>query len=175
MSSAKQRPIMGLGPRSRKSLKKNLTLPTVLVPYNLEAETNISTDASSYGLGAVLLQKFGTLWKPVAFASKSMTQTECHNAQIEKEALAITWACERFSVYVLGRRFIIETDHKPLIPLLGSKNLDSLPPRVFRLRLCLARLDYSIVHVPGKLLYTADALSRAPLASTESSSTTWQD
>ena len=103
-----------------------------------------------------------------------MTQTERHYAQIEKEALAITWACERFSVYVLGRRFIIETDHKPLIPLLGSKNLDSLPPRVLRFRLRLTRFDYSIVHVPGKLLYMADALSRAPVASTESSSTSWQ-
>ena len=166
------------GPDQEKAfddVKKELTLPTVLVPYNLEAETKISADASSYGLGAVLLQKCGALWKPVAFASKSMTQTERHYAQIEKEALAVTWACERFSVYVLGRRFIIETDHKPLIPLLGSKNLDSLPPRVLRFRLRLTRFDYSIVHVPGKLLYTADALSRAPVASTESSSTSWQD
>ena len=150
------------GPDQEKAfgdVKKELSLPTVLVPYNLEAETKISADASSYGLGAVLLQKCRTLWKPVAFASKSMTQTERHYAQIEKEALAITWACERFSVYVLGRMFIVEIDHKPLIPLLGSKNLDSLPPRVLRFRLRLTRFDYSIVHVPGKLLYMADALS----------------
>ena len=58
-------------------------------------------------------------------------------------------------------KFLIETDHKPLIPLLGTKHLDSLPPRVLRFRLRLARFDYSIQHVPGKLLYTADTLSRS--------------
>ena len=59
---------------------------------------------------------------------------------------------------------LIETDHKPLIiPLLGSKHLDDLPPRILRFRLRLARVDYSI----GKLLYTADALSRAPRSTME--------
>ena len=57
---------------------------------------------------------------------------------------------------------MIESDHKPLIPLLGSKNLDMLPPRILRFRLRLARYNYSITHVPGKLLYTADTLSRVP-------------
>ena len=57
----------------------------------------------------------------------------------------------------------METDHKPLIPLLGKANLDSLPPRILRFRIRLSRFDYSISHVPGKFLYTADALSRAPL------------
>ena len=62
--------------------------------------------------------------------------------------------------------------HKPLIPLLGPKNFDSLPPRGLQFCLRLARLDCSIVHVPVKLLYT----QRAPVlvASTESSSTSWQ-
>ena len=68
-------------------------------------------------------------------------------------------------MYVLGKQFSIETDHKPLVPLLGSKNLDSLPPRVLCFRLRLARFDYSIEHVPGKHLCTADTLSRAPIAS----------
>ena len=49
-----------------------------------------------------------------------------------------------------------------LVPLLGEKNLDNLPPRILRFRLRLARFDYSIQHIPGKLMYTADALSRAP-------------
>ena len=95
-----------------------------------------------------------------------MSPTEKRYAQIEKEALAITWACEKFSIYVLGRKFIIETDHKPLIPLLKSKHLDILPPRIVRFQLRLAKFDYHVCHVPGKLLFTADALSRAPLPET---------
>ena len=91
-----------------------------------------------------------------------MSETERRYAQIEKEALAVTWACEKFSDYILGRSFHIESDHKPLIPILSTKHLDQLPPRVLRFRLRLAKFDYSIEHVPGKLLYTADALSRAP-------------
>lgn len=126
------------------------------------AELKLSADASSYGLGAVLLQKVDSDWKPVAFASRSMTDTERRYAQVEKEALAITWACEKFSMYILGKQFEVETDHKPLVPLLGSKHLDSLPPRVLRFRLRLARFDYSIVHIPGKHMYTTDTLSRAP-------------
>jgi hypothetical protein len=57
-----------------------------------------------------------------------MTETERRYAQIEKEALAATWACEKFASYILGMHFSIETDHNPLVPLLGEKNLDSLPP-----------------------------------------------
>lgn len=80
-----------------------------------------------------------------------------------------TWACERFSQYVIGRKFQVESDHKPLIPLLSSKKLDCLPPRIIRFRLRMARFDYAIEHVPGKFLYTADTLSRAPIASKDGS------
>ena len=68
-----------------------------------------------------------------------MTETERRYAQVEKEALAITWACDKFSMYILGRHFMIETDHKPFIPLVGSKQLDSLPPRILQFRLRLVR------------------------------------
>ena len=81
-------------------------------------------------------------------------------------APALTWALERFAEHVLGKKVILETDHKPLVPLLGNKNLDLLPPRVLRLRLCLMRFQYTINHVPGKTLYTADTLSKAPLKDT---------
>ena len=99
-----------------------------------------------------------------------MTETERRYAQIEKEALAVTWACEKFADFVLGCHFEIETDHSPLVPLLSTKHLDNLPPRVLRFQLRLARFDYDISHVPGKYLYTADALSRSPLPTTGDSS-----
>ena len=54
-------------------------------------------------------------------------------------------------------------DHKPLVPILGQKSLDSLPPRVLHFCLRLMRFQYSIYHSPGKALHLADTLSHAPL------------
>lgn len=59
-----------------------------------------------------------------------MTATEQRYAQIEKETLALTWACERLSQYLVGSKFFLETDHKPLTPLLSTRNLENLPIRV---------------------------------------------
>ena len=88
-------------------IKVELTSSPVLVWYNPAAETKIIEDASAYGVGAVLLRKHNDDWKPVAYASRSMTETEARYAQIEKEALATTWACERFTDYILGKQFHI--------------------------------------------------------------------
>lgn len=99
----------------------------------------------------------------MAFVSRALSETEIRYAQIEKEALALTWASEKFTEYVLGKVIVLETDHKPLVPLLGQKSLDLLPPHIFRFRLCMMRFQYTIYHVPGKSLYTADMLSRAPI------------
>ena len=106
--------------------------PRTLTLYDPSAEVKVSADASSFGLGAVLLQQERGVWKPVVYASRSMTPTERRYAQIKKEALALTWACGK---YVLGRKFTIKTDHKPPIPLLNTNNLDILPPRIVRFRL----------------------------------------
>ena len=96
----------------------------------------------------------------MVYVSCALSETERWHALIEKEALAIVWACEKFSNHILGKTITIETDHKPLVPLLGTKHLNNLPPRVIRFRLRLDRFDFSIIHVPGKHLYRADALSR---------------
>ena len=73
------------------------------------------------------------------------------------------WACERFKDYLIGLHFHLETDHKPLVPLLSSKNIDEMPLRIQWFRLRLMRYNYSIPHVAGKELCAADTLSRAPL------------
>ena len=92
-----------------------------------------------------------------------MSETERCYAQIEKEALSLTWAAEKFSMYLLGRFFHMETDHKPLVPLLSTKSLDALPPRVLRFRLRLMRYSFTIIYTPGKHLCIPDTLSRALL------------
>ena len=74
------------------NVKEELQKPSVLALYDTKRETRISADSSSYGLGAVLLQKQSdNLWKPVAYASRALTSTEGRYAQVEKEALACTW------------------------------------------------------------------------------------
>lgn len=147
-----------------RQVKDQLATTPVLAHYSPEHETVIATDASNKGLGAVLLQiqPDGTR-KPVSYISRSLTEAEKNYAVIEKEALATTWASERFSEYVLGLKYTIETDHKPLVPLLTSKELAKLPPRIQRFRLRLARFSPTVVHVSGKSQVVADALSRAPV------------
>ena len=144
--------------------KELLTKSPVLTLFDPNHYTAVSADASSFGLGAVLLQKSHQEeeYKPVAFISRSLTQTEQRYAQIEKEALAFTWACERLSDYLIGLQFHIWTDHKPLVPLFSTKELEQVPIRVQRFRLRMMRYNFTISHMPGKMLTTADTLSRSP-------------
>ena len=109
-------------------VKQAQVVSPVLSLLDQNSDTIVSADASSHSLGAVLLEKQpGGEWKPVSYISRSLTPTERRYTQIEKEALAFTWACERFSDYLLGLSFHIQTDHKPLVPLFSSKNLGELP------------------------------------------------
>ena len=153
------------------NIKQQLTSTPVLALFDPNRDTILSADASSYGIGAVLLQKQrNEEVKPIAYKSRALTPTEQRYAQIEKEALAFTWACESLSYYLLGLHFHIETDHKPLVPLFNPRKcLDELPLRVQRFRLRMMRYSFSISHVPGKSLAVADALSRAPTAKSTSS------
>ena len=143
-------------------VKRTLTKSPTLAKYDANKEIKVSADASSYGLGAVILQQEDDQsWRPVSFISRAMTPTEKRYAQIEKEALAITWACERSSDYLVGKAIHIETDHKPLVPILTTHTLDQLTPRIQRMRMRMMRFDIKEVkHTPGKNLCIADALSR---------------
>ena len=129
------------------SIKKELYTTPMLPWYDATKPLVISaeSDASSYALGETLQQEEGNgNRKVVAYASQSMTDCESRYAQIEKEALVLTWACDRFAQYVMGVHILLETDHKPLIPLLRQKLLDQLPLRVQRFRLRLMRYSCDI-------------------------------
>jgi transposase InsO family protein len=127
----------------------------VLAFFDPEKEVTLETDASKHGLGATLLQE----GKPIAFASKSLSQTEQNYAQIEKELYAILFGCQRFHQYIYGRKVDVRSDHKPLESI-AKKPLASAPPRLQRMLLQLQKYDIQILHVPGKDIPIADALSR---------------
>uniref|UniRef100_A0A5S6QFE8 RNA-directed DNA polymerase n=1 Tax=Trichuris muris TaxID=70415 RepID=A0A5S6QFE8_TRIMR len=151
--------------RAFEQLKNDLLQCTQLALFDPAGKTIVSADASQNGLGAVLLQETSEgKRRPVAFASRCLTDTEQRYAQIEKEAYAVTWACERFYMFLVGKKFHVETDHRPLVALFSAKCLDDLPPRIQRFRMRLMRFNFSISYVPGKQLITADALSRAPVS-----------
>ena len=94
-----------------------------------------------------------------------MTPAEQRYAQIEKELLAVVFACSKFKDYILGTEFSIETDHQPLVTIL-SKPIHAASSRLQRMMLQLQRFTFSVVYRKGKDMFIADALSRAPLAST---------
>ena len=76
---------------------------------------------------------------PIAYASKSLTQTECNYAQIEKELLVIVFAMERFENYVYGRHVTVESDHKPL-EIICKKSILGAPNRLQRMQLRLQKM-----------------------------------
>lgn len=158
-----------------KVLKSILTRAPVLTYFDSSKSIKISTDASKDGLGAVLLQAEGDCWKPIAYASRTMTQSECRYAQIEKECLGLVFGFEKFHDYVYGLSlFTAETDHKPLIAII-KKNLNQMSPRIQRLMMRLQRYDFELVYTPGKYIVLADALSRAPLTSKSSDMSSTED
>ena len=119
----------------------------------------VQVDASQVGLGAALLQN----GKPIAFASKALTETECQYANIEREMLAAVFGAERFHTFtstpcIYGQSFTIKSDHKPLESI-SRKNLADTPAWLQCMMLCLQGYDFTIRYCPGKEMVIPDTLS----------------
>jgi transposase InsO family protein len=138
-------------------LKEEITHSGTLAYFRQDCKTRIVADAGPAGLGAVLLQQQDEFWRPIAYASRCLSDVERRYSQTEKEALALVWACERFNLYVYGRKFELETDHKPLEVIYGRKSKPSA--RIERWVLRLQGYEYNVVYRPGKS-NIADCLSR---------------
>ena len=135
-------------------VKEAVISDTTLRYFNPSLLVTIQVDASQVGLGAALLQN----GKPIAFASKALTKTECRYANIERDMLAAVFGVERFHTYIYGQSFTIESDQKPL-EAISRKNLADTPAQLQCMMLCLQGYNFTIHYCPGKEMVIPDTLS----------------
>ncbi|XP_041362008.1 uncharacterized protein K02A2.6-like [Gigantopelta aegis] len=139
-------------------LKTLLTEAPVLAYFDDKKHLVIQCDASSKGLGAVLLQDS----KPLAYASRALTDAETRYATIEKEMLAIIFALEKWHQFTYGRPITVFTDHKPLESI-SKKPIDRAPKRLQGMLLRALAYGIEVKYLEGKQMYIADTLSRTHL------------
>ena len=109
-------------------LKLLITHAETLPYYQVGCRTRIVADALPVGLGAVLTQQQGGVWRIISYASRSLTDMEGCSIQTEKEALALVWACERFSMYVSGQSFKLERNSGPSSHVLPCNSCAAVRP-----------------------------------------------
>lgn len=139
-------------------LKKVMSDLKTLSYFDRQKEVIIECDASSFGLGAAMFQDS----KVVSYASRTLTKAEKNYAQIEKEMLAIVFACRRFDQYIVGMKIKVKTDHHPLLSIF-KKPLIKAPKRLQQMMMILQRYNIELEFVKGKDNIVADSLSRAPV------------
>ena len=147
------------------AIKSELAVQTTRVHFDECRPLILATDASPYGVGAVLLQKLDDGREHmVTCTSRTLSSAERNYSLIEKEALGIVFGLKRLRQFVAGREVQLYTDHKPLTFI--YKPDAAISPtalqRIQRWSLFLANFNYIIQHRPGKLNCQADALSRSP-------------
>lgn len=140
------------------TLKSKLTSKQILRLPELTKDYVLRTDASSIGLGAVLMQYHdGELW-PVSYASRKLKKPEKNYSTIERELLAVVEGVTKYYPFLYGRKFLIQTDHMPLHYLRDSKNSNA---RIMRWALYLQQFEYTTEYIKGADNVGADVLSRA--------------
>ena len=142
-------------------LKRALCEAPILTNPDFNRQFILQTDASDRGIGAVLSQLDDDgKEKPISYFSRKFLPREVRYSTIEKECLAIKLGVEAFRVYLLGREFLIQTDHRSLVWLDKLKEKNA---RLARWSLILQQYTFTVVHRAGVLNGNADALSRASL------------
>lgn len=139
------------------TLKNALVQKPILRLPDLQKAFTLRTDASDYGIGAVLLQEEDGHLFPVSYASKKLSDRERLYATVEKECFAIVWAVKRFMIYLYGKEFTLQTDHQPLAYLNKSKFTNN---RIMRWAMYLQNYKFKIEFIKGVENVGADYLSR---------------
>ena len=128
----------------------------IILPYfDRNKETILQTDASKKGFGAVILQEE----QPIYYASRALTSAEKNYQNLEREAQAAVWGMEKFHYFLYGRKFILQTDQKPLVSIFRKHMID-VSPRIQRITIQAWQYDFVPQHIPGRINVRADSLSR---------------
>ena len=141
---------------SFEALKESLVKATTLAFPDHELPFEIHPDACEYGIGAALVQRNEETERPIAFASRLLSQAEKNDSITEKECLAMVWAFEKFHSYVWGAEVKVVTDHHALCWLTSKRNLAG---RLARWSLVIQNYAPRIVYKSGRLHADADAVS----------------
>lgn len=146
-------------------LKNRIVSEQTLTAYDPELPVTVACDASPTGIGAVLSHIIDGVEHPVAFISRSLTQAERNYSQIDREALAIVFALDKFYIYLYGRKFTLITDNRPLTRIFHQHA--KLPPmtasRLLRYAAYLSTFDYEVQHRKNECHVNVDYLSRFPV------------
>lgn len=146
-------------------LKECLVTAPILTGPDFEKPFCLQTDASSYGLGAVLTQEFEEGEKVICYLSRSLTKQEMKLSVTEKECLAVIWSVEKLRHYLDCVHFKVITDHASLLWLHNVKDPQG---RLARWQLRLQQFDFELIHRKGKFHIVPDFLSRSPVVPIDS-------
>ena len=144
--------------RAFERLKSELASKPVVQPFSLRKEVTITTDASEKAIGGVLSQE----GHPVIYVSKKLSQAEQRYSNIERGALAIVFVVKCLKQFLLGWKFNLETDHRPLEFIFDpNKELPkTVSARITRWAISVMAFDYEIKYKQGSSIPHADAMSR---------------
>ncbi|GJV24913.1 reverse transcriptase domain-containing protein [Tanacetum coccineum] len=154
------------------TLKKKLTEAPILIAPNWDQPFEIMCDASDYAIGAVLGQRIEKHFRPIHYASKTMTEAESNYTTTEKEMLAVVYAFEKFRSYLIMNKSVVYTDHSALKYLFNKKDAKA---RLLRWVLLLQEFDFKVIDTKGAENYAAETfpLETLNVLTSKDQSTLW--